>query len=45
MLEKHAGFLCDFRGDTIHASTLELMDNLGLLDKLATVPDTKERHG
>ncbi len=32
VLEKHGDFLRDFRGDTIHASTLELMAELGLLD-------------
>ena len=32
LLEKHADFLRDFRGDTIHPSTLEVMDELGLLD-------------
>src|SRR5512133_2849759 len=30
VLEKHADFLRDFRGDTIHASTLTLLDELGL---------------
>ena len=34
VLEKHADFLRDFRGDTIHPSTLEVMDELGLLDDL-----------
>jgi 2-polyprenyl-6-methoxyphenol hydroxylase-like FAD-dependent oxidoreductase len=33
VLEKHADFLRDFRGDTIHPSTLELMYELGLLDR------------
>ena len=32
VLEKHSDFLRDFRGDTIHPSTLELMYELGLLD-------------
>jgi 2-polyprenyl-6-methoxyphenol hydroxylase-like FAD-dependent oxidoreductase len=32
VLEKHADFLRDFRGDTVHPSTLELMHELGLLD-------------
>ena len=32
VLEKHADFLRDFRGDTIHPSTLEIMHELGLLD-------------
>src|ERR1700754_1567321 len=30
VLEKHADFLRDFRGDTVHASTLTLLDELGL---------------
>ena len=30
VLEKHADFLRDFRGDTVHASTLNLLDELGL---------------
>src|ERR1700761_6717636 len=33
VLEKHEDFLRDFRGDTIHPSTLELMHQLGLLDR------------
>lgn len=38
VLEKHADFLRDFRGDTIHPSTLEIMKHLGLLDELLTLP-------
>jgi 2-polyprenyl-6-methoxyphenol hydroxylase-like FAD-dependent oxidoreductase len=38
VLEKHADFLRDFRGDTIHPSTLEIMHELGLLDKLLQRP-------
>jgi 2-polyprenyl-6-methoxyphenol hydroxylase-like FAD-dependent oxidoreductase len=34
VLEKHADFLRDFRGDTIHPSTLEVMHELGLLERL-----------
>ena len=30
VMEKHADFLRDFRGDTVHASTLRLLDDLGL---------------
>jgi 2-polyprenyl-6-methoxyphenol hydroxylase-like FAD-dependent oxidoreductase len=37
VLEKHADFFRDFRGDTIHPSTLELMYELGLLDKLLAI--------
>jgi 2-polyprenyl-6-methoxyphenol hydroxylase-like FAD-dependent oxidoreductase len=38
VLEKHADFLRDFRGDTIHPSTLELMYELGLLDEFLRRP-------
>lgn len=38
VLEKHADFLRDFRGDTIHPSTLEIMHHLGLLDELLQLP-------
>jgi 2-polyprenyl-6-methoxyphenol hydroxylase-like FAD-dependent oxidoreductase len=38
VLEKHADFLRDFRGDTIHPSTLELMHELGLLEDFLTRP-------
>lgn len=38
VLEKHGDFLRDFRGDTIHASTLELMHELGLLDEFLKLP-------
>jgi 2-polyprenyl-6-methoxyphenol hydroxylase-like FAD-dependent oxidoreductase len=41
VLEKHADFLRDFRGDTIHPSTLEVMDELGLLDSLLALPHQK----
>ena len=41
VLEKHADFLRDFRGDTIHPSTLELMHELGLLDALLALPRQK----
>jgi NADPH-dependent 2,4-dienoyl-CoA reductase/sulfur reductase-like enzyme len=33
VLEKHADFLEDFRGDTVHPSTLEVMHELGVLDE------------
>ena len=36
VLEKHQDFLRDFRGDTIHPSTLELMHELGLLHELSS---------
>src|SRR5467141_3280121 len=38
VLEKHADFLRDFRGDTIHPSTLEVMHELGLLEGLLRLP-------
>src|SRR5215469_2532992 len=38
ILEKHADFLHDFRGDTVHPSTLELMHELGVLDDLLRLP-------
>jgi 2-polyprenyl-6-methoxyphenol hydroxylase-like FAD-dependent oxidoreductase len=38
VLEKHADFLRDFRGDTIHPSTLELLHELGLLDAFLRLP-------
>ena len=38
VLEKHADFLRDFRGDTIHPSTLEVMRELGLLDDFLERP-------
>jgi 2-polyprenyl-6-methoxyphenol hydroxylase-like FAD-dependent oxidoreductase len=40
-LEKHADFFRDFRGDTIHPSTLELMYELGLLDEFLKLPHQK----
>ena len=47
VLEKHADFLRDFRGDTIHPSTLEVMRELGLLDELLKLPHNpvRELHG
>ena len=38
VLEKHADFLRDFRGDTVHASTLALLDELGLATAFARLP-------
>lgn len=38
VLEKHADFLRDFRGDTIHPSTLQAMDDLGLYDQFLALP-------
>nr|WP_264002324.1 FAD-dependent oxidoreductase [Mycolicibacterium sediminis] len=38
VMEKHADFLRDFRGDTVHASTLRLLDELGLGEAFAALP-------
>jgi 2-polyprenyl-6-methoxyphenol hydroxylase-like FAD-dependent oxidoreductase len=43
VLEKHADFLRDFRGDTIHPSTLEVMHEIGLLDGLLQLPHQEVR--
>src|SRR5207247_9133245 len=43
VLEKHADFNRDFRGDTIHPSTLESMHELGLLDEFLKQPHQKLR--
>jgi 2-polyprenyl-6-methoxyphenol hydroxylase-like FAD-dependent oxidoreductase len=44
VLEKHKDFLRDFRGDTVHPSTLELMYELGLLDDFLKLPHQKIEH-
>ncbi len=41
VLEKHGDFLRDFRGDTIHPSTLEVMHEIGLLEDLLKLPHTR----
>src|SRR5271156_3699489 len=38
VMEKHADFLRDFRGDTVHASTLRLLDELGLGSRFKQIP-------
>src|SRR5438046_2973130 len=43
VLEKHVDFFRDFRGDTIHPSTLELMHELGLLDEFLMQPQQEVR--
>ena len=43
VLEKHADFLRDFRGDTIHPSTLELIHELGLLEEFLRHPHQEVR--
>jgi 2-polyprenyl-6-methoxyphenol hydroxylase-like FAD-dependent oxidoreductase len=44
VLEKHGDFFRDFRGDTIHPSTMELMHELGLLDEFLKVPHDEVTH-
>src|ERR1043166_8248576 len=44
VLEKHADFFRDFRGDTIHPSTLQVMDELGLLEDFPALPHQEVRH-
>jgi len=41
VLEKHGDFLRDFRGDTVHPSTLRIFDELGMLDELLARPHDK----
>ncbi|MGW4642459.1 FAD-dependent oxidoreductase [Sphaerisporangium sp. NPDC004334] len=41
LLEKHADFLRDFRGDTIHPSTLQILDELGLAGEFLALPHRK----
>ena len=43
VLEKHADFLRDFRGDTVHPSTLEVMHELGILEDFLKRPHQKLR--
>ncbi len=43
VLEKHADFLRDFRGDTVHPSTLRIMHELGLLEEFLKLPHSKIR--
>jgi 2-polyprenyl-6-methoxyphenol hydroxylase-like FAD-dependent oxidoreductase len=44
VLEKHRDFLRDFRGDTIHPSTLEVIHELGLLDEFLKLPHQEAKH-
>ncbi len=44
VLEKHADFLRDFRGDTIHPSTMQCMAELGLLQRFLALPHQKVQH-
>ncbi|MGB3352385.1 MAG: FAD-dependent oxidoreductase [Mycobacterium sp.] len=41
VLEKHADFLRDFRGDTVHPTTLRLLDELGLWPKFVALPQSQ----
>ncbi|NKQ56193.1 FAD-dependent oxidoreductase [Amycolatopsis sp. K13G38] len=41
VLEKHGDFLRDFRGDTVHPSTLTLLDEMGLGEKFAALPQSR----
>jgi len=43
VLEKHSDFLRDFRGDTVHPSTLQILDELGLLEKFLARPHDEVR--
>ena len=41
VLEKHADFLRDFRGDTVHPSTMQVLHELGLLEEFLTLPHAR----
>lgn len=43
VLEKHADFLRDFRGDTVHPSTIALLDDLGLFERFDALPKSYVR--
>lgn len=45
LLEKHGDFLRDFRGDTVHPSTMRLLDELGLGERFAALPQSEIRRG
>src|SRR5690625_5405798 len=44
VLEKHADFLRDFRGDTVHPTTLGLLEDLGLIEQFNELPQSKLTH-
>src|SRR5947199_8358430 len=44
VLEKHSDFLRDFRGDTVHPSTLQVLDEIGLLEAFDHLPQRKIDH-
>ncbi|MDQ3245417.1 MAG: FAD-dependent oxidoreductase [Pseudomonadota bacterium] len=41
VLEKHADFFRDFRGDTVHPSTMEILDQLGMLERFLERPHSR----
>lgn len=41
LLEMHKDFEREFRGDTVHPSTMEILDQIGLTDRLLQLPHTK----
>src|SRR3546814_17971240 len=43
VLEKHGDFLRDFRGDTVHPSTLRILDDLGLMARFEALPQHRAR--
>ena len=45
VLEKHADFLRDFRGDTVHPVTLRLLDELGLFNRFDSLPHSVVEKG
>jgi 2-polyprenyl-6-methoxyphenol hydroxylase-like FAD-dependent oxidoreductase len=45
VLEKHADFLRDFRGDTVHPVTMRLLDELGLFERFARLPQSRVDRG
>ena len=45
VLEKHADFLRDFRGDTVHPVTMRLLDELGLFTRFAELPQSRVEKG
>ena len=45
VLEKHADFLRDFRGDTVHPVTMRLLDELGLFERFARLPQSRVEKG
>jgi len=43
VLEKHTDFFRDFRGDSVHPSTIDLIDQLGLRERFEAIPHTRLR--